>query len=205
MEWVNEYKVYVIVVFYVILFTTLFGLGAFIRLATGERFFGRFGLEQIPPRLRWMPIVATVAAFFMVAYSFMYIVYPDIENYYLPITTLQNTRISLLGVVLNIVGCVIFVTSQLQLGQSYRLNLPLGRTSLVTSGLYSISRNPLYMGLYIALFGVFLMLPNWLFLLSLVFFIINYHFKIVVLEEPALQDMFGENYREYCRRVNRYF
>lgn len=205
MEWVNEYKVYMIVVFYIILFTTLFGLGAYIRLTTGEGLFGRFGLKQIPPRLRWMPAVATVASFFMVAYSFMYIVYPDIQNYYLPVTALQNARISLLGIILNISGCVIFVTSQLQLGQSYRLNLPMGRTRLVTTGLYSISRNPLYMGLYIALFGVFLMLPNWLFLASLIFFIINYHFKIVILEERALEDMFGETYRQYCDRVNRYF
>lgn len=205
MEWVNEYKVYVIVIFYIFLFTTLFSLGAFVRLASGEGLFGRFGYEQIPPRLRWMPIVATVASFFMVAYSFMYIVYPDIQNYYLPVTALQNARISLFGMVLTVIGSVVFVASQLQLGRSYRLNQPTGRTSLVTTGLYSVSRNPLYMGLYTALFGVFLMLPNWLFLASLIFFIINYHFKIVVLEEPALEEMFGDSYREYCRRVNRYF
>ena len=205
MSWVEEYKVYEVVGFYILLFTTLFGFGAYIRLTTGEGLFGSIGFAHIPPRMRWMPVVATIAVIYMMAYTLIYIFDPDIQNYYLPIRTLQDARISLLGMFLNLSGSVVMVVSQLQLGKSYRIYLPRAQIGLVTTGLYSVSRNPLYLGLYVALFGIFLMLPNWLFLFSLIFFIVNYHFKIVVSEERTLEERFGESYRQYCKRVNRYF
>ena len=205
MEWVDEYKVYAVLGFYILLFVTLFGFGAYIRLTTGEGLFGNFGFAQIPPRMRWMPVVATIATLYMMAYTLVYIIYPDIQNYYLPLRALQDARVSLLGMFLNLSGSIVMVVSQLQLGRSYRFNLPKAQMELVTTGLYAFSRNPLYLGLYIALFGVFLMLPNWLFLFSLLIFITNYHFKIVLLEERYLEDRFGDTYRQYCKRVNRYF
>ena len=155
--------------------------------------------------MRWMPVVATIATLYMMAYTLVYIIYPDIQNYYLPLRALQDARVSLLGMFLNLSGSIVMVVSQLQLGRSYRFNLPKAQMELVTTGLYAFSRNPLYLGLYIALFGVFLMLPNWLFLFSLLIFITNYHFKIVLLEERYLEDRFGDTYRQYCKRVNRYF
>lgn len=205
-EGLIEAKIYMIVGAYLILGLTLFGFDAYVRQKTAQGVAGRLDFMQgIPRSLRWMPIVATLATIYIMAYSIVFIFYPGIQNDYLPIATLQDPRISILGMVLLSLGTIVFVISQFQLGLSYRINLPLGETRLVTTGLYAISRNPLYMGLYIAMTGIFLMIPDWIFLACLIFFIINYHYKIKLLEEPYLRESFVDRYRDYCSRVNRYF
>lgn len=206
MDWFISAKIYLIVSFYIILLLTLFGFNSYVRRKTAQGIAGRLDFfREIPANLRWMPIVATLAAIYMVAYSVVFIFYPGIQNDYLPIGFLQDERISILGMILLPLGTVIFVISQFQLGLSYRVNIPTGETRLVTSGLYAISRNPLYLGLYVAMTGIFLMIPDWIFLACLLFYIINNHYKIKVLEESYLREAFGERYRDYCDRVNRYF
>jgi protein-S-isoprenylcysteine O-methyltransferase Ste14 len=199
-------QVYLIVLFFTLQVVTLYGFGFYVRRKTGQGLAGKLDfMRQIPRSMRWMPIVATVATLFMYAYALIFVVFPKIRNYYLPIESLQDGRVAALGMVLLALGTILFVISQFQLGLSYRINLPTENVRLVTNGLYSISRNPLYMALFIAFLGIFLMLPNWIFLVCWCFYVLNYHFKITTLEEPFLSETFGDAYRDYCRRVNRYF
>jgi protein-S-isoprenylcysteine O-methyltransferase Ste14 len=152
-----------------------------------------------------MPIVAGFCGLYMLLYTLLFLMQPEVQNAYLPISTLQDDRIAMTGIVLMPIGALIMIISQLQLGASYRLNLPDAKTRLVTNGIYALSRNPLYMGLYIMFFAVWLMIPSWIYLFCLMFFVVNYHFKITVLEEPYLQTTFAEDYSDYCQKVNRYF
>lgn len=65
---------------------------------------------------------------------------------------------------------------------------------LNTSGMYSIVRNPLYLGNFIILLGVILSIKVWWLVLifSLVFFI--YMERIILAEEKFLHDKFGAEY-----------
>ncbi len=73
--------------------------------------------------------------------------------------------------------------------------------NLNTSGLYSIVRNPLYVGNFLVYNGVLLAYgsPAGLLLFNL-FFIPNYYF-IIHSEERFLERQFGEEYRAYLKAV----
>ena len=73
----------------------------------------------------------------------------------------------------------------------------------MTDGWYAHSRNPLYLGLHIAMIGWIFILPSIPTILMLVIFLINQHFRIL-LEEEFLEKQFEEEYREYKKRVRRY-
>lgn len=201
----DELKFYSIIYSVVAVGFAILLMGRYIRHRTGQGLGGNFGFQQIPAHLRWMPIVAGVCGLYMLLYTILFLMQPEIQHAYFPITSLQDDRIAMIGIVLMPIGALIMIISQLQLGASYRLNIPQGETRLVTNGIYALSRNPLYMGLYLMFLAVWLMIPNWIYIFCLVFFVINYHFKITVLEEPYLQATFAEDYSAYCRKVNRYF
>jgi protein-S-isoprenylcysteine O-methyltransferase Ste14 len=75
---------------------------------------------------------------------------------------------------------------------------------LVTSGIFSHCRNPLYVGNLVILSG-FLVTHNnpWVYALGGAFFLLSYT-AIVTAEETFLADKFGEEYAGYCREVPRW-
>jgi protein-S-isoprenylcysteine O-methyltransferase Ste14 len=76
--------------------------------------------------------------------------------------------------------------------------------SLVASGPYRISRNPMYLGLTILYTGLALVLNMaWpLVLLPVVLLVLTS--TVIVHEERHLRASFGASYEEYCRRVRRW-
>jgi protein-S-isoprenylcysteine O-methyltransferase Ste14 len=77
-------------------------------------------------------------------------------------------------------------------------------TALVTSGPYRFTRNPMYVGFTLLYIGVSLVFnAAWpLFFLPVVLAVT--HVGVVLREERYLTAVFGEPYREYCRRVRRW-
>jgi protein-S-isoprenylcysteine O-methyltransferase Ste14 len=81
---------------------------------------------------------------------------------------------------------------------------PDASSSLVVSGIFKRTRNPMYLALFLALFGWGLYLAN---LISLVvaagFVVYMNHFQILP-EERALENAFGARFTEYKSRVRRW-
>jgi protein-S-isoprenylcysteine O-methyltransferase Ste14 len=76
--------------------------------------------------------------------------------------------------------------------------------TLVVRGLYRFVRNPMYVGVILALSGEALWFLSWeLVLFALLFFGLVHSF-VVFYEEPTLRRQFGESYHRYCRSVNRW-
>lgn len=77
-------------------------------------------------------------------------------------------------------------------------------TALVTTGVYSFVRNPIYVGFFLILVGIATAAAwNWLFVFALVFMAII-HWGVVRREERYLAGKFGEAYAAYMKRVRRY-
>jgi protein-S-isoprenylcysteine O-methyltransferase Ste14 len=76
---------------------------------------------------------------------------------------------------------------------------------LVIRGLYSYSRNPMYMGVLLFIIGMAVISLS-IFLLLYVF-IVMFSFQLIIIfyEEPGLQKIFGHDYTNYCRLVGRWF
>jgi len=75
---------------------------------------------------------------------------------------------------------------------------------LVVEGFFAHSRNPLYVGNYLTILGLFVILYNpWAFVVGLGFYTLLY-LAIVSAEENFLLNKFGQQYLDYCSRVSRF-
>ena len=77
--------------------------------------------------------------------------------------------------------------------------------ALVTDGVFRWTRNPGYLGLLIALFGIALIFAfDWLLILIVPTWV-ALNLAVVRHEELYLQQRFGRAYQDYTKRTPRYF
>ena len=77
-------------------------------------------------------------------------------------------------------------------------------TSIVSTGPFRFTRNPLYLAMTLIYLGLTLVAnTGWCFPL-LIPVLLLIHFGVVAREERYLERKFGESYREYRLRVRRY-
>ena len=108
--------------------------------------------------------------------------------------------IALAGVAFSIAGVAAFRRAKTTLNPLK----PGTSSSLVTSGVYRFTRNPMYVGLALGLLGWAVFLSSaWSLLGPLVFLLYVTRFQIVP-EERALSGIFGAAYSEYQARVRRW-
>jgi protein-S-isoprenylcysteine O-methyltransferase Ste14 len=107
------------------------------------------------------------------------------------------------ALVLWVSGFVLLYLGRFELGNSFRLGTPKEETSFKSDGLYRLSRNPMYVGMYATIVGSSLYTMNPLVIL-LGAFVIAIHNTIVLAEEEHMQNVFGHDYVAYCNRVRRY-
>jgi protein-S-isoprenylcysteine O-methyltransferase Ste14 len=95
-------------------------------------------------------------------------------------------------------GTFLWGLARVQLGSSFSVS-PQARR-LVTTGLYSKFRNPIYFFGGIAYLGLFVALGNWI---ALAIFLAFYSFQIerVKREAKLLEAAFGDDYRRYRART----
>lgn len=77
-------------------------------------------------------------------------------------------------------------------------------TSLVTSGPFRLSRNPIYLGMASILLGVAVLQGTLVTLAFPVIFVMLIEFFIIPGEERKLEKIFGEPYRVYKKSVRRW-
>lgn len=81
---------------------------------------------------------------------------------------------------------------------------PGGASSLVTSGVYRWSRNPMYLGMVLVLLGWGAWLASPLSLLFVILFGAYLERFQIIPEERALRDRFGEEFEAYCHGPGRW-
>ena len=77
-------------------------------------------------------------------------------------------------------------------------------TVLVTSGFYRVSRNPMYMGMFLMLLGVAFLMGSIGALLPILIFILIIRNNFVLGEERFMQATFGQQYLQYKSEVRRW-
>jgi protein-S-isoprenylcysteine O-methyltransferase Ste14 len=81
---------------------------------------------------------------------------------------------------------------------------PEASVALVSTGLYSFTRNPMYLGMVLALFAWAVYLSSiWSFVGPVLFALYITRFQIIP-EERALERLFGESFAQYKKRVRRW-
>lgn len=112
---------------------------------------------------------------------------------------------SAVGLALCALGTTVTMVSQFQMGSSWRIGVDATEeTELVTHGMFSFSRNPIYLGMLVIGLGFLFLVPHVFMLTSYVFAYIGIDLQVRKLEEPHLQRVFGEAYQNYTSAVGRY-
>lgn len=117
---------------------------------------------------------------------------------------LKNVFISI-GLAIFLIGTILAVWAKLIMGTSWGrpaqhdLNL---QSKLVTSGPFTYSRNPIYVGLFLLFSGFEMVLQSYLIVLIIPLVLIV--FLAVKKEEKLLEKYFGKEYLEYKKRVPRF-
>ncbi|HEV2351040.1 MAG TPA: isoprenylcysteine carboxylmethyltransferase family protein [Terriglobia bacterium] len=98
------------------------------------------------------------------------------------------------GIPIAAIGFILWMIARVQLGKSFAIRAE--ARALVTTGLYSKIRHPIYFFAGIAFTGLFV---AWGQLFPLLGFFIIYSSQILRIrkEEKVLEDAFGEDYRRY--------
>jgi protein-S-isoprenylcysteine O-methyltransferase Ste14 len=107
----------------------------------------------------------------------------------------------LIGIPLIIIGLVFFVWGFAQLRPAAAIGFA---QKLRTTGVYGLTRNPMYFGLSTAIWGSgFLLDDLTLLLMALIWSCLNL-LSVTLWEEKQIYNKFGEEYLEYKKRVPRF-
>lgn len=146
--------------------------------------------------VKWIEIGVSIATFSCLATEIAAIL---LGSSILPVP------LQIAGACIGVIGVVVFIVSVVTMHDSWRAGIPCQKeTKLITDGIYSISRNPAFLGFDLVYIGILLMFfIYWLFAVTIVT-VIMLHLQIVNVEEEFLATEFGEEYLKYKKRVCRY-
>ena len=117
-----------------------------------------------------------------------------------------NIGIRIAGVTITTLGVVAFIVSVLQMKDNWRAGVQREeKTELVTTGIYSISRNPAFLGFDLMYIGIVITFFNWYLCVATCIVMVLFHLQIVNVEEDFLIEAFGDEYIKYRKKVCRYF
>jgi protein-S-isoprenylcysteine O-methyltransferase Ste14 len=122
-----------------------------------------------------------------------------------PATAISGARdgIFVVGLLVMLVGLVLRWYSIFALGRSFTVDVATRPgQQVVASGPYRWVRHPSYTGGLLTVFGVLLCCVNWLSFFAFAIAIAGYAYRIRV-EEAALAEGLGDEYRDYMRRTRR--
>jgi protein-S-isoprenylcysteine O-methyltransferase Ste14 len=94
------------------------------------------------------------------------------------------------------------IVTMTRAGTNVPTNLP--TTTIVESGPYRLTRNPIYLGMILGLTGLAIAFDNLWLLMMLVPFALVIRYGVMAREETYLERKFGDVYRGYRSRVRRW-
>ena len=144
---------------------------------------------KIPP-----PIIALICIVinYLSTYLINPIKFPNIE--------IIGGLILLLGVVTAVLATLLFKKDKTTVNPRD----PEKTTTLVTNGIFSITRNPMYLGLFLSISSTILFFGSWFGIIILMFFVWYINKFQIIPEEEAMEKLFGNKYDEYRQNVRRW-
>lgn len=134
------------------------------------------------------------------AFLFSFPVLPEILTKWL----FESFFLKVMGTVLIFLSMILFVLSLVHFKTSLRFGLDeKNQGKLITTGIFSVSRNPFFLSLDIYFLGIALILTNLFFIGFSLLAIVSIHF-FILKEEKFLRTVYGEEYEKYFREVGRY-
>ncbi len=157
-----------------------------------KRFFDK--KETLPLRVALGISTLDTTHFALVVLSSLY------HSWLLPFDRIASL---LAGSTMTAVGLAVMMTGMFEL-RSMRRIFGMEISMVITTGIYKWSRNPQYVGWFMCLLGISLIGRSGLAFLFSAVLIIGIHLFVVLLEEPYLESVLGDEYRLYKLKTPRY-
>lgn len=117
---------------------------------------------------------------------------------------INSPTVKIGGLVLSSFGLIVFALAYVSFGDSWRVGIDVKNPgALVTTGVFSVTRNPIYLCLDLWFIGTFLINGTLIFLIFAGLAVAAMHWQIRQ-EETFLSNLYGQPYRDYCRQTGRY-
>ena len=122
-----------------------------------------------------------------------------------PMIRFTSLVFQVLGGVVIVVGLLLLVTANGLFVRAGTDVIPFKNvSSLVTTGIYRITRNPMYLGMAAVLLGCALTVGVVPALLVPLAFVVIVEARFIRPEEQMLRELFPQEYPAYCQRVRRW-
>lgn len=145
-------------------------------------------------------LISMASAVVLVIFVFL----DGLYAYLTPIPWLEIFWLDVLGVVLLFASLTWILVAQMQMGNAWRIGIDdENPTDLVTTGIFRLSRNPIFLGVRLNFLGLFLVLPNAVTLAIWLLGDVMLQIQ-VLLEEEYLRNVHGESFQEYIKQVKRW-
>ena len=139
----------------------------------------------------------------MFIYVLLFAFVPTLYDIFLPIKQLETPTVKYVGLGLLGFALIWTIIAQAHMKNSWRIGIDTEtKTELITTGLFGLSRNPIFFGMTISLVGLLLTTPNALTGLFLILGYVLIQIQIR-LEEEFLTNQHGQNYLMYKQKVRR--
>jgi protein-S-isoprenylcysteine O-methyltransferase Ste14 len=167
--------------------------------ATGET--GLVGLRSGAGPSDWLSGILFVGGMAMGVVSITLVLQDTLD----PIHALDTTPIHVAGIALAAAGGLAVFLAQLGMGSSWRIGVSDDQdTDLVTTGWFSLVRNPIYTAMVAGWTGFALIVPTWLSIGAVFVIAAGLELQVRSVEEPYLMRTHGDAYRSYGSRVGRF-
>ncbi|MDJ0949341.1 MAG: isoprenylcysteine carboxylmethyltransferase family protein [Alphaproteobacteria bacterium] len=132
------------------------------------------------------------------------LIWPGLDTYLVPFDALWHPAVLMLGNGLLLAGFSAVVIIHGYMGEDWRSGTRAeDRTRLITTGPFSVSRNPMMLGVIVAQVGLFLALPSVFTLVCLIAGVSAVVAQVGV-EERVLLTRFGADYQAYAKQTPRW-
>lgn len=173
-----------------------------VRVVIHYRQTGTTGLHGISPNASTAEILAEVLFVVSLIAGF---VSPILEAVWSVPPILDRPAVAWLGFVIALTGVAATFAAQIAMGRSWRVGVdPSERTDLVTDGPFALVRNPIFSAMLITMLGFAMLVANVVAVASFVALVVSIELQVRTVEEPYLQIVHGDTYRDYITRVGRF-
>jgi len=136
---------------------------------------------------------------------YIYLVISIILHYTVPLIQIFNYPYYLIGFLFFIIGTGLNIWADILLKKQKTTVKPNEKpTALIETGAFKISRNPMYLGLAVILFGAGFILGSVTSFVGVILFVAAMEMAFIPQEEKMLLEQFGEKYQVYKKKVRRW-
>jgi protein-S-isoprenylcysteine O-methyltransferase Ste14 len=126
-------------------------------------------------------------------------------HYYFPVWQMLHDQQRFLGFLPIVISLVLTGAAAKTLARGGTTISPSGQpTALIDTGIFGVTRNPMYLGMALLLAGIALFFGSLMPFFAVLFFVVIVQQRFIRREEQRLQEAFGETFIDYCQRVNRW-